>query len=67
MIKINVKDLLVHSNLGNDLFDDKESFLIEISDNDIEVYGGLREIECVCTGIGTASQTCARKSYVILE
>jgi hypothetical protein len=63
-MKINAKDLLAHGNLGNDLFDDKESFLIEVSDNDVEVYGGLKEIECACTGLATALDLCVRNSRI---
>jgi hypothetical protein len=45
MADINIKDLLDRKILGNDLFSDSESFMMEINDESECIVGGL-ELTC---------------------
>lgn len=46
MANINIKDLLGHQILGNDLFNDSESFMMEINDESECVIGGWIQLTC---------------------
>jgi hypothetical protein len=46
MADINVKDLFDRDIPGADLFDDSENFMVEISDENEQVIGGIQPANC---------------------
>jgi hypothetical protein len=49
MADITINDLLSNGAAGNDLFSDTESFMMELSDDDQDVVGGVGETPMIHT------------------
>jgi hypothetical protein len=66
MANIKVNDLMNLNLAGTDLFEDPETFLTELSEENDEVFGGLKPVDCLAPTCERSRIICPRSDRTIV-